>query len=110
MIPRPQFPVRDGFMWEPSGALWKLICDFYDTTFVQDECALAAMWLTANPSRMKTARGMPRFLNGWLARASASPVAKPRPNDAWMVDHSAPMAPEVVEEVRARLRAKGVKP
>jgi hypothetical protein len=109
MIPRPQFPVRDGFMWEPSGALWKLICDFYDTTFVQDECALAAMWLTANPSRMKTARGMPRFLNGWLSRASASPVAKPRPDEGMRHRDSTPIPPDEVEAIRARLRAKGVK-
>ena len=107
---RPQFPVREGFMWEPSGALWKLICDFYDATFIADECSLAVMWLTANPTRLKTARGMPRFLNGWLARASAVSVANPRPNDSWMVDRSSPpMTQEQIEETRARLKAKGVR-
>ena len=27
-----------------------------------------AAWLIANPTRRKTFNGMPRFVNGWLAR------------------------------------------
>jgi hypothetical protein len=108
MTDRPQFPVREGFMWEPSGKLWALICDFYDATFIADECKLALLWLTANPTRLKTARGMPRFLNAWLARASAAPVTNPRPDEGMRGDNT-PMAPKVVEQTRARLKAKGVR-
>jgi len=35
---------------------------------VVDECSRALAWLRANPSKQKTARGMPRFLVAWLNR------------------------------------------
>lgn len=36
---------------------------------VEAELRKAAQWLNDNPSRRKTARGMTRFLGGWLGRA-----------------------------------------
>jgi hypothetical protein len=40
----------------------------YPNLNVFRECQKAAAWLTANPSRRKTSRGMARFLVGWLNR------------------------------------------
>ena len=37
---------------------------------VPHELPKMAAWLMANPSRRKTRKGMPRFLNSWLARAA----------------------------------------
>jgi len=36
---------------------------------IPGELRKARLWLTDNPDRRKTARGMPRFLSGWLNRA-----------------------------------------
>lgn len=42
------------------------------------ECQKAMLWLTVNPTRRKTAKGMPRFLVSWLNRADkgGDPVPK----------------------------------
>ena len=37
---------------------------------VQREIAMAVTWIDGNPSKRKTAKGMPRFLSAWLIRAS----------------------------------------
>lgn len=44
---------------------------------VETECRRALAWLAANPSRRKTARGMPRFLLGWLSRSVDRPRVLP---------------------------------
>jgi len=43
------------------------------------ELNVMATWLEANPTRVKTARGMPRFCQSWLSRANqkgGSPFAQ----------------------------------
>ncbi len=50
-----------------------LISDFilaFSKEHVAMEFVKARLWLNANPSRRKTARGMGRFLNGWLCRTA----------------------------------------
>lgn len=53
----------------------------YRTLDVLAECRKAYQWVLDNQSNRKTAGGMPRFLNGWLARTvnrrSSTPPAKP---------------------------------
>lgn len=39
---------------------------------VEQQLKQARTWLVANPSRAKTARGMPRFLNGWMSNQRPS--------------------------------------
>jgi len=50
----------------------------YQAIDVLDECKKARQWIIDSPSRKKTARGMTKFLNGWLCRATNSyrPTAK----------------------------------
>ncbi len=42
----------------------------YDTLDVEQELKKARQWLSDNPGRRKTARGMTRFLGNWLSRAA----------------------------------------
>lgn len=35
---------------------------------VREELLAASHWLTKNPHKQKTAQGMPRFIDGWIAR------------------------------------------
>jgi hypothetical protein len=58
-----------------SGESWKLTTgkiEQYRQTYpgidVEKELRKAKQWLTDNPAKRKTAKGMPRFLNGWLSR------------------------------------------
>lgn len=41
----------------------------YPGVSVMDELAKMRTWLLSNPTRMKTAKGLPRFVNSWLAKA-----------------------------------------
>ena len=44
----------------------------FPTLDVRAECRAAWVWIDANPTRRKTARGMKRFLGGWLIRSAAA--------------------------------------
>ena len=37
---------------------------------IEQQCRSAWAWVDASPTRRKTARGMKRFLSGWLARTN----------------------------------------
>jgi hypothetical protein len=69
----------NGFWHLPQAKL-----DEYKATYpaldVENEIRKAAQWLNDNSDRRKTAKGMPRFLGGWLSRAKP-PQAQPQHND-----------------------------
>ena len=49
----------------------------YPRLDIDDEFTRVAMWLLANPSKRKTANGMPRFLVAWLNRSLADRQRRP---------------------------------
>jgi hypothetical protein len=102
----PRFPTLT-LEWFPSYALWAKFCEVYGEVFVRSECAKALLWLECNPSRLKTVRGMPRFLNNWLSAAHKESVKfeRSRPTDAWMSQGGQDMSPEDLEAVRTRVEA-----
>jgi hypothetical protein len=67
------FVLRNKELWHLSQG--KL--DEYKRTFpnldIEFELRKAAQWLNDNPHRRKTARGMPKFLGGWLGRTRQNP-------------------------------------
>jgi hypothetical protein len=65
-----EFPVRDGQWWTLAPSLQAELEQDYPAVSVAAELRKARAWLVANPRRRKTARGMPRFLVGWLNRAN----------------------------------------
>lgn len=63
------FPTVGGEEWaltQEKLAEWERTYPMMD---VQAECRKARQWLSDNPARRKTARGMDRFLGSWLSRA-----------------------------------------
>ena len=63
----------------------------FDTLDVVAECRKARQWIIDNPGRRKTARGMLKFLGGWLGRAVDSgrgTTSGPRRATAAVPDHS----------------------
>ena len=59
--------------WELRQSLKAKFEEAYPGLDVLAECRKAVAWLTANPTKRKTARGMAAFLNRWIAKAIDSP-------------------------------------
>lgn len=51
----------------------------YPAVNVEAECRKAAQWCRDNPTKRKTAKGVPAFLNRWLCNAQDAPGARQRP-------------------------------
>ena len=56
--------------WQPTAAQVEQWQALYPTLDVAQELRSALAWTLANPSKRKTARGMPRFLSAWLTRSA----------------------------------------
>ena len=85
MAPGLSFPTKGDWPWVLPTEQLQAWTDLYPWLNVQQEVQKALAWVQANPSRRKTARGMPRFLVGWLNRATPIPaISKHRQEyDAW---------------------------
>lgn len=59
-------------MWGLTASQVRKWAALYPGLNVMNECRKALAWLDSQPSRRKTARGMPRFLVGWLNKATNS--------------------------------------
>lgn len=65
------FQTQDGKDWTVPAGLMKDLVIIYGEKTVEQELLKAHAWLEADAHRRKTPRGMGRFLNGWLSRASS---------------------------------------
>lgn len=63
------FPVNGGKVWRMDDALANQLAIAYPKLDIAQELDRAKAWLLANPSRMKTARGMGRFVSNWMSTA-----------------------------------------
>ena len=72
--------LRDGKTWQ----LPKAKLNEYKTTYpdidIEAELRKASQWLIDNPTKRKTAKGMTRYLGGWLSRAKPSQPEEHRGN------------------------------
>jgi hypothetical protein len=65
------YVTQDGKEWKVPPGLMKDLIIIYGEKTVEQELWKAHAWLEADPARRKTQRGMGRYLNGWLSRASS---------------------------------------
>jgi hypothetical protein len=65
------FQTQDGKDWQVPPGLMKDLVIIYGEKTVEQELLKAHAWLEADTHRRKTPRGMGRFLNSWLSRASS---------------------------------------
>lgn len=65
------FVTQDGKEWKVPPGLMKDFITIYGEKTVEQELWKAHAWIEADIHRRKTARGMGRYLNGWLSRASS---------------------------------------
>lgn len=74
----PTFPTcGDPKTWQLTEAQIAKWSATFPAVDVPGECRKAHGWIEANPRRRKTARGMPKFLFGWLERAQNRAPAAP---------------------------------
>lgn len=65
--------VESGARWMPTAEQFRDWWLAYPTLDLPGEFAKMRSWLAANPTRGKTTRGLPRFVNSWLSRALPRP-------------------------------------
>ncbi len=63
------FPVSGGKTWRMDDALANQLTIAYPKLDVGQELDRAKAWLLSNPGRMKTSRGMGRFVGNWMSTA-----------------------------------------
>ena len=71
--------LNTGDDWEPEPEDILKWQELYPAVHVEQEIRAMTGWLDANPTKRKTARGVKRFVNAWLARAQdkgGSPMSK----------------------------------
>lgn len=114
--PSFSFPLRSGSLWELPQAKLSEYKTTYSYLDIPTELRKAKQWLTDNPQRRKTAKGMPKFLNNWLSRAGgngksnqASSQSTPRPRpftpeleDEFLSKHSRTPTAEEIERILAK--------
>jgi hypothetical protein len=61
--------------WGLSAALLAELREAYPGVVVLEECRRALQWVRTN--QLRTAKGMPKFLNAWMARAQDKAPARP---------------------------------
>jgi hypothetical protein len=92
-----RFPLANGAFWQPTEEQQVRWAAAYTDLDFGAELTRACIWLEANTARRKTARGMPKFLVGWLNRSRQDTrtrqalqirrllVRRPEP---WVCDHT----------------------
>ena len=65
------YPVNGTRPWALTQAQLDAWINGYRLLDVVGECRQALLWIEANPAKRPSAKGMKRFLVGWLNRANA---------------------------------------
>jgi len=68
--------------WRVTSNVYQSLREAFRTIDIDAEILKAYAWLVSNPAKLKTAKGMPRFLFNWLSRAVDSGRGPPRGPDA----------------------------
>lgn len=85
---------------------WK---ELYPAVDVMQELKKMDGWLNANPTRIKTAKGIPRFVNSWLARQQDKAKPAQRREDVlptYTPDDSEEFNRDEFEEIRKKLKER----
>lgn len=96
----------DARRWTLTDELIAELCDAFPGVAVRGECRKAWQWIEANPSKRKTAKGMPDFLFRWMTREqdrnrSQTPLPRGRPSAG---EHNRGEAEEALEILRSMRR------
>ena len=65
-----ELPLRNGNGWSLRSTLVASLSELYPRVDAGAQVKRMRVWLDANPSKRKTARGMGKFVSGWIQRES----------------------------------------
>lgn len=92
------YPTKsNGQKWDLKESRLSQYQELYPEVDVKRECSKARQWCMDNPSKRKTAKGMPRFLTNWLGRASKNSKSQPA---GYTIDNILPGREPTPEELR----------
>jgi hypothetical protein len=74
-------PTRDGVGYRLPRSVGDQLVKAYPGADLDTELSKMAVWLAANPAKGKTARGMLRFINGWMGRVRGTPDVQVEQDD-----------------------------
>jgi len=77
----PSLPTRDGVGYRLPRSVVDQLVKAYPGADLDTELSKMAVWLAANPAKGKTARGMLRFINGWMGRVRGTPAVQVEQDD-----------------------------
>lgn len=86
--------------------------ELYPAVDVMQELKKMDGWLNANPTRIKTAKGIPRFVNSWLARQQDKAKPTQRREDvlpSYTPNESEEFNRDEFEEIRKKLKEREAK-
>ena len=66
-------PLKGGCTYDVDKNYIAVCKDTYKNVEVEQELKKMYMWLISNESKQKTKRGIKKFINSWLSRASEKP-------------------------------------
>lgn len=101
----PTLPTRDGVGYRLPMSMAGDLSKAYPAVDLEGELNKMSIWLTANPAKVKTSKGMLRFINGWLGRVRGTPVA-PTAEDAGPSEADYLACVEIAKSCEADKRAK----
>lgn len=71
-------PLSDGTDWEVPRPFYEQLVNTYARPALDCELSKMRLWLVANERRRKTARGIKRFVAGWLIKSGIPQRPKER--------------------------------
>lgn len=73
------FVIKGDKWWTLSQSMYDDLKETYPLKSIDEELRKAAFWCKTNKRRRKTARGMGKFLNGWIDRADETGLVTDKP-------------------------------
>lgn len=101
----PALPTRNGVGYRLPRSMAGDLGKAYPGVDLDAELTKMSIWLTANPAKGKTAKGMLRFINGWLGRVRGTP-AIPTAEDAGPSEADYLACVEIAKSCEADQRTK----
>lgn len=94
--------LANGNKYEIDNKFYEKLISVYTNSNIDLELNKMSLWLETNPTKRKTKKGMPRFINSWLSRANDSNAIPVKSNHTAMPEYSNDV--EIEEDVDQLLK------
>lgn len=80
------FPTKDGKDFVLKGNQYLAVKTAYPLLDIEHQLKQMKAWIVTNPERLKTFKGMPRFINSWLSRSANINTERTDVKPQWFED------------------------